>query len=119
MTDMIMIGLVAIVGYYVLQSGVLNNLGGGTTTAPAPTYNYTAPAPATVPTLETQCTTEGGVWQGNCCSCPNATCTNKCGGGQVKHTYAEACETEDGVWQPNRNPPCCSCPNLECSRKCG
>jgi len=119
MTDIMMIGLVAIAGWYILQSGALNNLLQPTQAAPAPAPVYTTPAPATVPTLETQCTQESGVWQGNCCSCPNKTCTNKCGVGQVAHTNEEACETEDGVWQYNRYPQCCSCPNKECSYKCG
>lgn len=113
MTDILMIGLVLVGGYYALQ--YMQQGGFGQTTAP---ITYTTPtAPAVLPTLETQCTTEGGKWQGNCCSCPNANCTNPCRGDV--HTYEEACETEDGLWQPNQRPPCCSCPNKECSYKCG
>ena len=114
MTDIIMIALVGVMGYYVLTSGVLT---GQTPAAPVTYTTPVAPAAAPVPTLQTQCTTEGGVWQGNCCSCPNKDCTNKCG--MVDATNEDACNTEDGVWQPNNDPPCCSCPNKECSRKCG
>ena len=110
-----MIGLVGIVGYYVLSSGVLT---GQTQTAPAP-VTYTTPAPAALPTLQNQCETEGGKWQGSCCSCPNKNCTQKCGAQDQAYTNEDVCDTEDGVWQYNQYPQCCSCPNKNCSHKCG
>ena len=120
MTDIIMVGLVGIMGYYVLASGVLT--GQTQTTTPAPT-TYTTPAPVAptaLPSLQTQCDTEGGKWQGSCCSCPNANCTEKCGSDENKEfDVVDACESEDGLWQTNRNPQCCSCPNKDCSFKCG
>jgi hypothetical protein len=126
---MLVIGGVGLYALYAYNQGAL-----GTTTTPTtttytdpgyvdPGVTYTDPGSSETTTgvqglgpLATQCEDQGGVWQGDCCSCPNdPDCNNKCG--KTKATKKDACEHEGGTWNAVVN--CCSCPNMLCGpNKC-
>ena len=125
LATILLVGGVGLYALYAYNQGALGtttggDLGGTTTFTPGETYTdptTSDPIPATNAT----CQQQGGIWQGECCSCPGNNCHNKCG--QTDITQRDVCVHERGLWEPNTiwagRKGCCRCPNIACSDKCG